>query len=155
MYCPYGNIISFFHARVKYISFKHTPLKPLGHMGGKQPQHSPLPLQHVDPHLIRQCLGRPHSPIQTTTTQRSPHCLQWDTQFTSKPAPSPLDDHHPHLIHPSLDRSYSPSQTASRSIQPFCHSTLSTLTDTHRPTYGLGDGSVRILRALAIMMETR
>jgi len=29
-------------------------------------QKHPLPLRHVDPHLIHQCLGPPHSPAQTT-----------------------------------------------------------------------------------------
>jgi len=32
----------------------------------KIPQNSPFPLRHVDPHLIHQCLGPPHSPYQTT-----------------------------------------------------------------------------------------
>jgi len=33
----------------------------------------PLPLRHVDPHLIHECLGPPHSPSQTSA--RSLHAL--------------------------------------------------------------------------------
>ena len=61
-----------------------------------------------------------------------------------------------HLTHPSIDRHHITSQSASGSIQRFCHSTLSGLTDqqTHRLTDGLGDRSVRILRTVAILIDS-
>jgi len=75
-----------------------------------------------------------------TTTQKSPHWLQWDaTKFTPKSAHS-LRRSPPHLIHSSLDRRHSPSQTASGSNQPFWHNTLSGQTD--RPTHGIRDRSI-------------
>ena len=50
----------------------------------KNPQNSPFLLGHVNPHLIHECLGRPHSPRQRqlyrdmhfcTTTQRIPQLV--------------------------------------------------------------------------------
>ena len=65
--------------------------------GGSQPQKPPLPLRHVDPHSVRQCLGAPHSPRQTTA--RLVHALLHNyatkaplvtmPQLHPKTAPSP------------------------------------------------------------------
>jgi len=38
-----------------------------------------------------------------TTTQQSPHWLQWDAQIHPQNCLFPFDDHRPRLIHPSLD----------------------------------------------------
>jgi len=56
-----------------------------------------------------------------TTTQQSPHWLQWDAANSPRNCPFPFDDHHQNLIHPYRARPHSPPQTASRSNQPFCH----------------------------------
>ena len=123
-------------------------------------------MQHVHPHLIRQCLGRPHPSPQTTA--QSVHALSYNyaiksplvtmgrPKFTPKTAPSPSTITTLHLIHPSLNQPYSPSQTASGSTQPFCHSTLSGQTDrsTHRLTDRIGDRSVRTALTVAILIES-
>jgi len=56
-----------------------------------------------------------------TTTQQSPHWLQWVAANSPPKLPLPFNDHHRNLIHPFRTRPYSPPQTASRSNQPFCH----------------------------------
>jgi len=81
-----------------------------------------------------------------TTTQQSPHWLQWEASNSTLFCPFSFDIHHPHLIHPSLDRPHLLSQTASGSNQSFYYSTLSGHTDkqtdrqTDRPTVGIGVG---------------
>jgi len=44
-----------------------------------------------------------------TTTQQSPHWLQWDIPKSPRKEPFSFDDHYPDLIHPSLDWPNSPS----------------------------------------------
>jgi len=56
-----------------------------------------------------------------TTSQQSPHWLQWDAANSPPYCPFPFDDHHQNLIHPHRDRPHSSPETASRSNQPFCH----------------------------------
>jgi len=60
-----------------------------------------------------------------STTQQSPHWLQWTPQIHPQKCSFPFDDLYSHRIHPSLDRPHSLPQTASGSNQPFCHNTLS------------------------------
>jgi len=98
MYCPYKNIINFSHT-TEYISVKNMPLKPLGQWGQMTPK-STLPLEAREPHLIHECLGRPH--LSPQTTARSLHALPHNyatnsplvtmgcPKFTTKTAPSPL-----------------------------------------------------------------
>ena len=62
------EISSTFHTGVRHKNTHKTPLKPKG----KEPK-PPLPLRHVDPHLIHPFLDRPHSPIQTVSTSNE-HC---------------------------------------------------------------------------------
>jgi len=57
-----------------------------------------------------------------TTTQESPHWLQWDAANSPPNCPLSFSDHHQNLIHPYQARPHSPPQTASRSNQPFHHS---------------------------------
>jgi len=42
------------------------PIQTDGGANAEKSQKQPFPLRHVDPHLIHQCLGPPHSPPQTT-----------------------------------------------------------------------------------------
>ena len=66
-----------------------------------KPPQPLLPLGARGPHLIQHFLGRPHSQLQTaarsfhskfthfhTTTQQSPHWLQWNVPYPTKIAPS-------------------------------------------------------------------
>jgi len=111
-----------------------------------------LPLAACRPHLIHQCVGRPHSPLQTTarsvhalhtTMQQSPHCLQWD-------APNS-----PPKLSLSLRRSPPPSNTPSprltlltipnsifiqSAVLPQC-AFRTDRRPIQRPTDGLGDRS--------------
>ena len=79
-----------------------------------------------------------------TTSQQSPHWLQWDTPNSPQNCPLYFDNNHPYLIYmyPSIDWSCSPAQMASASNQLFCHSTHS------RPTDGLGEKPVPKLLTL-------
>ena len=128
--CPYGNIINFscmsqIHFWYKILHWNHWA------NGGKWPQNPSFPLSHVEPQLIHECLGWPHSQpkqqlnrcthFHTTMPQRT-HWLEWDSLF-------PFNNHHSHLIHLCLDWPHSPSQTAFGSNQTFCHNTLCLLTD--------------------------
>jgi len=134
-------------------------------MGGKTPQNAlkpPFPLQHVNPHLIHQCLGQPsNTPNDSSIGTCTSHNYATKSPLVTRDAPNstpnlplPLRRSPPHLMYPCLDQPHSPSQMASGSMQPFCHSTLSRLTDTDRPTDGLGYRSVRILHMLAILTES-
>ena len=77
--------------------------KPMGRKCRKIPKQ-PLSLRHVNPHLINECLGDPthHAKRQLnrfthfcTTTQQSPHWLQWDALNSSQNCSFPFNDHHP------------------------------------------------------------
>jgi len=97
----------------------------------------PLPLGHMDSNLIHQC--QPHSPPKwqlgrfmhfRTTTQQSPHWLQWNAPHLTPKLPLPHSTiSKSHLIHHSLNLSHSPPQTASRSNQPFFHNSSTEQTD--------------------------
>jgi len=65
MYCPNANIVNFHILSWIHFCFKNTPKHGHSNLWGERPKNSPFPLGHVDPHLIHQCLGRPHSPSQT------------------------------------------------------------------------------------------
>ena len=136
-------MLSTFHPRVKYISHKNTPLKPMGQW--------PTP----ETALSREACG---PPFRTSVSGPTPLTMPNDSSIGSRTSaqlrnkgpigyngtpqihncPFPFDNHHSNLIHPFLNRPHSPSQTASGSNQPFCHSTLSgptdRLTDTHTQT---------------------
>jgi len=67
--------------------------------GANDPKIHPFPLSHVDFHLIHECLGDPtHQPKWQfdrcmhfcTTTQQSPHWLQWDAPNSPSKLPLPL-----------------------------------------------------------------
>jgi len=111
----------------------------------RNPPNSPFLLEYVNPHTIHECLGRPHSPRQTTTrlvhallhnyATKSPLVTMGCPNFTPK-LPLSFDDSHPHLIHPSLDQPHSPPQMASGSS---CFATIH-CGQTDRPTDWLTDG---------------
>jgi len=87
-----------------------------------------LPLWHVDPHQIHECLSPPHSPTQTTAPSvhalphnyatNSPLVTMGCPKFTPKTVPF-LRRSPPHLIHQSLHWPQSQPWTTSGSIQPF------------------------------------
>jgi len=81
-----------------------------------------------------------------TTTQQSPHWLQWDTANSPPNCPFPFDDHHQNLIHPYRARPHSPPQTASGSNQPFCHNT-----DVRTDRRGTDDRSITIALCSALI----
>jgi len=132
------EILSTFHARVKYISVTKYATVTIGPMGASDPKIHPFALRHVNPYLTHEWLGWPHSPPQMTarsvthfctTTQQRPHWLQQDAPNSPPKLPFPFEDNHTHLIHLSLDQPHSLSWTASGSNHPFCHSTLSRQTN--------------------------
>ena len=102
---------------------------------GQTTQKSTLPLEACGPpsntthHAKQQLDWFMHL---CTTTQQSPHRLQWGTPNSPKNWLFPFNDDHPYLRHPSLDQPHSPSQTAFGSKQPFFHNTFCRQTD--RPT---------------------
>jgi len=103
------------------------PIKSMGHNWMlKNPQNSLFFLVHVNPHVTHECLGRLHSPRQTTarlvhmhfctTTQHSPYWLHWDTPNSPPklPFPSTITTH---LIHASLTN---PTHHPKRHLDPIC-----------------------------------
>jgi len=153
-HCPYGNIVNFSHTSQIHFcwtmrhswgrKFPETSQTPLP-LAARQPSsNTPMPgpstLNTSNNSSISSCTAHNYatkSPFITMGQCKSPPKL-----------PLPLQRSPPHLIHPSLDWPHSPSQTVSRANQPFCHSKLFRSTDrqtvqTHRPTDGLGNRSVR------------
>jgi len=144
--CPYGNTVNFScTSQIHFcaINTSFFPFKPVGTQMPKNPQNSPFLFWHVNPHLIYECLGRPHSPRRMTDSSiasrtsaqlhnKGPIGYNGTPQIHPQNCPFPFVDHYPHLIHPSLDRLHSPSQMASGSNHPFCHSSLFGQTQTDR-----------------------
>jgi len=108
------EILSTFHTRVKYIS-AHS--NEWGGANAKKSQKQTLPLRHVDPHSVHQCLGPVHSPCQTTAqlvhtlphnyATKSPLVTMGCPNFTPKTAPFPLVITTPILyIYPSNNPTY-------------------------------------------------
>ena len=62
------EILSTFHARVKYIYVKKYTIQTNGN------EKPPLPLGGHGPHLIHSSLDRPHSPPQTASRSNQPCC---------------------------------------------------------------------------------
>jgi len=122
------KILSTFHIRVDHRSVRPFPIEKNRAKMPTNARNSPFPWGTWT-YLTHECLSPPHSPWQLdrcthfhTTTQQSPHWLQWNA--ANSPPPSclfPFDDHHQNLIHPYQARPHSPPQTASESNQPFCH----------------------------------
>jgi len=60
MYCPYGNIVNFARTSRIHFCFKNSLKNVIQTSGKKNPQNLPFPLGTLTPHLIHQCLSRPH-----------------------------------------------------------------------------------------------
>ena len=95
------EILSTFHTLVDHRSVRHFPIQmnraKMPKNARNHARNSPFPLRHVDFHLTHECLGPPthHTKRQLdrcthfhTTTQQSPHWLQWDAAKSLPNCPS-------------------------------------------------------------------
>ena len=82
IHLPNGNVIRLLQTNQSYFNVGNTMGNLIVKVGHKNPQNLPLPLHNVDPHLIHQYLGRPHTPPQTTA--RTVHAL-WHSYAAKSP----------------------------------------------------------------------
>jgi len=131
VYCAYGNTVNFSHMSRMHFSASLRLLKPMhAQMPKNATNHArnrPFPEARGLPSNTRMLgptpLTTPNDSsiaLRTSTTQQSPHWLQWDATNSPPNCPFPFDDHHQNLIHPYQARPHSLPQTASRSNHP-CH----------------------------------
>jgi len=93
------QILSTFHAQVKYISVIKYAIEAIGPIGANDHKTTPS-TDARGPHLIHECLSRPHSPPKFPTTAQLLHALPHNyatksplvtmerPNFTSKTVPS-------------------------------------------------------------------
>jgi len=100
IYCPYGNIVNFSNTSLIHFSCTILSFKFIGEKLPETSRNYHFLLQHVDSHLMYQCLGRPLSLPQTTArlvhalphncATTSPLVTMGRPKFTPKTATSPL-----------------------------------------------------------------
>jgi len=72
-YIPRREILSTFHTRVDHLCIINYTVE-FSKNAGNHARNSPFPLRHVDFHLTHECLGPPHSPLQTASGSNQPFC---------------------------------------------------------------------------------
>ena len=135
-------------------------------MGAKTPGNCPFPLQHVNHHLIHQCLGQFHLPPQMTARSvhshlcnKVPICYNGTTQIHPQNFPFPLmittpsNTPIPRLIPLTVPNGIW-IQSAILPKYTFRFRQTHRHTLAHRPTDGIDDGSTPLVLTLAILTES-
>ena len=145
MCLPNGNVVTFLHTNRKHFAVGGPMAFPRVKMGSNPPKNLPFPLDNIDFHLIQQCLGPPHAPLQTAvpTVEALSHAdavkSSLFTMALHKSAQKylfPWTDHQTPLPVSSLNPFELWCHTASGSDPPFFHNALDRPIDrpTDRPT---------------------